>query len=447
MLTKPLLRSVIEDQLKEIESFGQAVPRTVFPQIVSYGGSSAFVIKGVRRCGKSTLLMQLMRTKFASNFLYFNFDDELLAGIRSEDLRSVMEVLIEVLGDKKTVFFDEIQNVKGWELFVNRLMRQGYSVFITGSNADLLSKELGTHMTGRHTDVELYPFSFAEFLAAKSPATIKQGLYSTSQVALLSRLFKDYLLKGGMPESVVLSNERILTEVVDDIIRRDILTRYSIRKPTELKSVLRFLIANSSNMITYRSVAGNFGVKSSVTIEKYISYAAEAYLLFEVRKFERKLKLIDKNPRKIYCIDSGILVKNSPSVLEHKGAILENVVAVHLKRLGKEFYYYKNDKGHEADFVIPSEKTVIQVCYEINSGNTEREAVGLLEAASEMKAKEAFIVTLEQEQELQYRDKKINVRPAWRWLLETERMENITTKAFGIAKGAGPFIRENADRI
>ncbi len=420
MITKPLLRSVIEDQIKEAKSPRQTVPRTVFHEVLSYSGSSAFVVKGVRRCGKSTLLMQLMRTKFNSDFLYLNFDDELLSDITTDDLRLVMETLIELFGDKKRVFFDEIQNVKGWELFVNRLMRQGYSVFITGSNADLLSKELGTHMTGRHTDIELFPFSFLEFLSAKNPGLMKKGLYSTSQTALLSGLFKEYLLKGGMPESVVLSNERILTEVVDDIVRKDILTRYSIRKPNELKSVVRFLIANASNMITYRSVAGNFGIKSPVTVEKYMSYAAETYLLFEVRKFERKLKRVDKNPRKIYCIDSGILVKNSPSVLEHKGAILENAIAVHLKRLGKEFYYYKDENGHEADFVIPSDKTVIQACYELNAGNKDREAGGLLKAVEGTKANEYFIITLEQEQELQYDSKKVKVRPAWRWLLETE---------------------------
>ncbi len=423
MITKPLLRSVIEDQLKEIKNLKHTVPRTVFHEVLSYSGSSAFVIKGVRRCGKSTLLMQLMRTKFNDDFLYFNFDDELLSDLTTDDLRSVMETLIEMLGDKKKAFFDEIQNVRGWELFVNRLMRQGYAIFLTGSNANLLSKELGTHMTGRHTDIELYPFSFLEFLSAKNPEVIKKGLYSTTQVALLSGLFKEYLLKGGMPESVVLSNERILTEIVDDIVRKDILTRYSIRKPIELKSVVRFLIANASNMITYRSVAGNFGIKSSVTVEKYMSYVAETYLLFEIRKFERKLKMIDKNPRKVYCIDSGILVKNSPSVLEHKGAILENTIAVHLKRLGKEFYYYKDENGREADFVIPHDKTVIQVCYELNAGNTEREARGLLKAVERIKAKEYFIITLEQEQELQYDGKKIEVKPAWRWLLETEQIK------------------------
>jgi hypothetical protein len=361
-----------------------------------------------------------MHDRFKDNFLYLNFDDELLSGLDAQDLRAAMETLIEAFGDKKTVFFDEIQNIKGWELFVNRLMRQGYCVFITGSNADLLSKELGTHMTGRHTDVELYPFSFSEFLAAKSPGALEQGLYSASQVALLSKLFKEYLMTGGMPEAVVLSNERMLTEVVEDIIRKDILTRYAVRKPVELKSVLRFLISNSSNMITYRSVAGNFGIRSPVTVEKYISYAADAYLLFEVRKFERKLKMIDKNPRKIYCIDSGILVKNAPAVLERKGAVLENVIAVHLKRLGKEFYYFKSEKGHEADFVIPSDKAVIQVCYELNPGNTGREAAGLLEAVAKTNAKKALILTLEQEEEINYKSHSIRVTPAWRWILEND---------------------------
>ncbi len=420
MITKPLLRSVIDDQKGDIENVCYLVPRKVFQEALSYRGASAFVVKGVRRCGKSTLLMQLMHAKFKDNFLYLNFDDELLGGTAAEDLRTIMETLIEVFGDKKVVFFDEIQNVKGWELFVNRLLRQGYSVFITGSSADLLSKELGTHITGRHTDVELYPFSFAEFLAAKSPDAGKHGLYSTSQVALLSGLFMEYMLGGGFPEAVVMSNERILTSIVDDIIRKDILERYGIRKPIELRSVLRFLIANSSNMITYRSVAGNFGIKSSVTVEKYISYAADAYLLFEVKKFERRLKAIDKNPRKIYCIDSGMLVKNSPSILEHKGAILENVVAVQLKRSGKEFYYYKSIRGKEADFVIPADKTVIQVCYALDSGNMDREVGGLLDAAAETGADKALILTLEQEQEVHRIGKKIRVMPVWRWLLEDQ---------------------------
>ena len=167
MIPKSTLRVVIADQLEELGSLKNGVPREIFSEVASYRGASAFVVKGVRRCGKSFLLKQLFREKFDENFFYFNFDDERIEGFRAEDFQPLMETLIEALGEKKNVFFDEIQNIRGWELFVNRILRQGYRVFITGSNANLLSKELGTHLTGRHVDIELYPFSFREFLKAK----------------------------------------------------------------------------------------------------------------------------------------------------------------------------------------------------------------------------------------------------------------------------------------
>ncbi|MFH1256413.1 MAG: ATP-binding protein [Candidatus Diapherotrites archaeon] len=419
MISKSILRTVIADQLKEMESLKDSVPRTVFPTAVSYSGASAFVVKGVRRCGKSTLLKQLIKAKFENDFFYFNFDDERIEGFKSEDFQPLMETLIEAFGEKKNVFFDEIQNIKGWELFVNRILRQGYKVFITGSNANLLSKELGTHLTGRHVDLELYPFSFAEFLKAKKIEIPKKGIYSTEQKALLSKEFKEYFLKGGMPEVVVFSNEAVLTAILTDIIRKDISERYDIRKPSELKTVLKFLIANSANPITYRSIKNNFDIQSANTIQKYIEYAEETYLVFTVRKLEKKIKRFDKNPKKIYCIDNGIIIKNTPSITEKKGALLENMVAVHLKRLGKEFYYFKT-RNSEADFVVPTEKLAIQVCYELDNKNKERETKGLIEAMHETKATSGLILTLEQEQETTIQNKKRIIKPAWQWLLEKQ---------------------------
>lgn len=419
MIPKSILRTVIADQLKEMDSLKDSVPRTVFPTAVSYSGASAFVIKGVRRCGKSTLLKQLIKAKFENDFFYFNFDDERIEGFKSEDFQPLMETLIGAFGEKKNVFFDEIQNIKGWELFVNRILRQGYKVFITGSNANLLSKELGTHLTGRHVDLELYPFSFAEFLRAKKIEIPKKGIYSTEQKALLSKEFNEYFSKGGMPEVVVFSNEAVLTAVLTDIIRKDISERYYVRKPNELKIVLRFLIANSANPITYRSIKNNFDIQSANTVQKYIEYAEETYLVFTVRKFEKKIKQFDKNPKKIYCIDNGIITKNTPSITERKGALLENMIAVHLKRLGKEFYYFKT-RNSEADFVVPTEKQAIQVCYELDNKNNERETKGLIEAMQETKATTGLILTLEQEQETTIQNKKITIKPAWQWLLEKE---------------------------
>lgn len=419
MISKTTLRTVIADQLEELESIKDSVTRTVFPVAVSYSGASALVVKGVRRCGKSTLLKQLIKARFGEDFFYFNFDDERIGGFKAEDFQPLMETLVEAFGEKKNVFFDEIQNIKGWELFVNRILRQGYKVFITGSNANLLSKELGTHLTGRHVDLELYPFSFTEFLRAKKIEAPKKGIYSTGQKALLSKSFKEYLTTGGMPEVVVFSNEAVLTTVLTDIIRKDISERYDVRKPSELKTVLKFLIANAANPITYRSIINNFAIKSANTVQKYVEYAEEACLVFTVQKFEKKIKKFDKNPKKIYCVDNGIVTKNTPNAIEKKGALLENMVAVHLKRLGKEFYYFKG-RNSEADFVIPAEKQAIQVCYGLDNKNKERETKGLIEAIKETKAATGLILTLEQEQEITVQNKKIIIKPAWQWLLENE---------------------------
>lgn len=420
MISKAILRLVITDQLRELDLLKDSVPRSILQTAISYSGSSAFVIKGVRRCGKSTLVKQLIKAKFEDDFFYFNFDDERIADFKAEDFQTLMETLIEAFGEKKNVFFDEIQNIYGWELFVNRILRQGYKIFITGSNANLLSKELGTHLTGRHVDIELYPFSFTEFLKAQKIEVPKKKFYSTEQKALFSKKFKEYLSSGGMPEAIVFSNNAILTQVLNDIIQKDIVNRYNIRKPAEFKSILKFLITNAANPITYRSIINNFRIQSPNTVQKYIEYAEETYLVFSVRKFEKKIKKFDKNPKKIYCIDNGIITKNSPGVIEKKGAMLENAVAVQLKRLGKEFYYFRGKTNAETDFVIPTEKEAIQVCYELNEDNKEREIKGLLEAAHEIKATSPIILTLEQEQEIGRQNKKIRIKPAWQWLLENE---------------------------
>src|SRR3989338_570011 len=421
MISKQALKTVISDQWKEFESLKDSVPRSVFSKASSYTGASAFVVKGVRRCGKSTLLKQLLKAKFDGNFFYFNFDDDRIAGFITADFQTLIETLIEAYGEKKTVLFDEIQNIAGWELFINRILRQGYKVFITGSNANLISKELGTHLTGRHVDIELYPFSFCEFLKANKIEVPRKGFYSTEQKAQLSKKFKEYILKGGMPEPVVLKNEEMLTQVFNDIVQKDIVTRYNPRKPSELKIVLKFLLANVSNPITYRSIQSNFNIKSANTIQKYTEYAEETYLVFSVQRFEKTLKKFDKNPKKIYCVDNGLILKNTPTILERKGALLENIDAVQLKRIGKEFYYYKNKSSHnEADFVVPDEKTAIQVCYELTDTNKERELKGLTDAMKETKANTGHILTLEQEQEIEYNDKKIPVKPVWQWLIETE---------------------------
>ena len=420
MISKSMLGTVIKDQLLEFEALQDTVPRTVFPKMMSYQGASAVVVKGIRRCGKSTLLKQLMTTRHPNDFWYFNFDDERLTGFSSDDFQPLMETLLELYGKKQYLCFDEIQNIKGWELFVNRMLRQGYKTFITGSNAHLLSRELGTHLTGRHIDIELYPFSFTEYLKARRIDVPKKRMYSTEEKALLSKHFKHYLESGGMPEAVVFSNEAMLPQVVNDILQRDIVNRYNIRKPSELKTVVKFLIANTASPITYRSIRHNFMIQSANTVQKYIEYAEETYLVFTVRRFEKKLKQFDKNPKKIYCVDNGIITKTSSAIYERQGALLENTVAVHLKRLGKEFYYYRGKNGGECDFVIPDGKQVLQVCYELRDDNKERELKGVSEALELLSAKQGYLLTLGQEDQIIRKNRKILVQPVWQWLVEND---------------------------
>lgn len=422
MIDKSILGSVVKDQLKEFEGLKDTVPRTILSQLTHYKGSSAFIVKGVRRCGKSTLMKQIVKARFSEKFYYFNFDDERVVNFRADDFQRLMEVMLELFGKKEAVFFDEIQNIVGWELFVNRLLREGYCVFLTGSNATLLSRELGTRLTGRHVDIELYPFSFAEFLRAKKIETAK-GYFSTEEKAQLSKKFREYLELGGMPEVVVFSNVPILTYVLADIVQKDIVTRYNIRETRSLRMVVNFLVANSANAITYRSLKNNFEIKSANTVQKYVRYLEEAYVIFTVQRFDEKIKRIDKSPKKVYCVDNGIITKNSPSTREIKSVLLENLVAVQLKRLSKEFFYYKSQNGNEVDFIIPSENTFIQVCYELTEGNKDREIRSLLDASSRSKDAKLLIITSEQENRLDVDGKKVLVTPAWQWLLEVEQQD------------------------
>lgn len=420
MFQKSILRTIITDQMLEPKLVDRIVERSQFHALASYEGKSAFVIKGVRRCGKSTMMKQLMETNFSDSYFYLNFDDERLAGFESTDFQTLLETFIELYGDRRNLFMDEIQNVNGWELFVNRILRQGYRVFITGSNANLLSKELGTRLTGRHIDVELYPFSFVEFLKARNVRYRRIGKHSTSSRAILQREFMAYLHTGGMPEVVLGSNKSILSQLIADIVQKDIVGRYALRKSQELRVLLRFLISNAGNSVTHRSIMLNLGMKSANTVEKYISYAEETYLVFEVRKFERKLKKFDKNPKKVYCIDNGIIIRNSPAFGERDGALLENIVAVQLMRLGHEFFYYKGRDGCEVDFIKPATGEAIQVCYELNEKNEKREVKGLVEAARDLKMDKAIILTLDQEEEIIQDGVKIDVKPCWSWLLESD---------------------------
>ncbi|MDR1623536.1 MAG: ATP-binding protein [Tannerellaceae bacterium] len=358
--------------------------------------SFATIITGTRRCGKSTLLLQLLRRDY-QDAIYLNFDDIRLSGFETGDLTRLHREIEK--REIKVLFFDEIQTVEGWEKYINQLLREGYKVFITGSNASTLSVELGTHLTGRHLSMELFPFSYSEFIRFKE---LKNG----------EKAVIDYLKMGGIPEYVKTGISVVLNTLVDDILMRDIAVRYSVRDVTSLRQLTTFLITNIGNLVSANKLVGIFDIKSPATFLEYFSFLKDAYLLEFIPMFSHSLKVQARNPRKVYVMDMGLYTENSVSTSDNMGRRLENLIFLHLRRKYKHIFYYK-DKG-ECDFIAMEKNTVkeaIQVCLTINDENFEREYNGLLGAMQNLGLKEGSIVTLNQSDAFEKDGMEIKIIP------------------------------------
>ena len=278
-------------------------------------------------------------------------------------------------------------------------------VIITGSNAFLLSKELGTKLTGRHLNYELFPFSYKEMLKFKK---FKQGL----------RSFEFYLKHGGFPDYLRLNNPEILQELLNDILAKDIAARYNLKNMKLLKEIATYLLSNSGKEFSYNSLKNIFKLGSVNTAISYVSYFEDSYLLFAVPRFDYSLKKQSVNPKKIYCVDNGFLLANSFTFSSNYGKLLENLVFTQLRRKHNDIYYFK--QKNECDFVLREAGRVtaaIQVCYCLNDDNKERELNGLLEVLNKFKLKEGLILTYDQEDSLVIGKKKITVVPVWKWLI------------------------------
>jgi len=421
MLDKNVFAKVVADQRHDLEQAHARIPRESLALLRPFTVPTAMIVMGVRRCGKSTLLAQFMKQHYDDDFWYVNFDQDQLSNFQVNDFQPMLESLIESFGKKSAIYLDEIQTIKGWELFVNRIMREGYKVYITGSNADLLSKELGTHMTGRHVDFELYPFSFSEFLTAKKYSGPRKKVYGTEERVQLLVWFKSYLLLGGMPEAVIENNAQFSASVVTDVVQKDIIRRYNLRKSNELQTVVRFLLNNVGNETSFRSLSNQHKI-SNVTVQKYLKYLEEAYLVFTVNRFERKIKQFDKNPKKVYAIDNGISGILSTNLNENNGRLLENLVAIELKRRKNPFFYYVNKNKTKTDFVVTQNNQVVQavqVCFDpTNLETLKREEKALIATMNELNLKDGLILTMETDEEKKMEDKTIHCIPTWQWLLE-----------------------------
>lgn len=379
------------------------------------------VIMGVRRCGKSILVHLALREK---KYIYVNFDDERLIGLRAVDLNKILQFSMELNPGTQILFFDEIQNVEGWELFVNRLQRQGYNVIITGSNSKLLSKELATHLTGRYISIELMPFSFAEFLRAKDFQWTESSLYKTQDRAALYSYLGEYLVYGGFPDMVVQGfNPSYLRELYDKIISRDITYRYYVKYSNTLKEIALYCHANLGNRLTFHKTKNAFDISSIHTVKNYFQYLVDAYLIFLLNNFSFKYKEQIKNPRKVYTIDNGFSSAISPKFTQDRGAALENLVFQELYRRQTKFSYFSSQEG-EVDFVIHNHKRVdalIQVAYEMRGADVRRREIkALVKASHHLRCNTLMVLTWEEEGTEKVEGRTISVIPIWKWLLRKD---------------------------
>jgi len=412
------MRQIVIQQKNRLSVGEKTVRREVLDDIVEWlDDDRVIVLTGLRRSGKSTLLGQIMSGM--GSYGYVNFEDERFLGFDAKNFETLNEVLVEVYENPKTYFFDEIQNVTGFEVFVRRLQDQGVKVIITGSNASLLSSELGTRLTGRYRAFEVYPFSFTEFLEFKGIAWNRESLYITEEKVRLLNAFREYLVTGGLPEYLKNRDAEYVKTLYDNIIYRDIIARYSVRKHRTLKELVNILVTNMSCQFTYNSLKKDLGLANAISVKEYISYLSSSYMFFELQRFDYSLRKQLAHPKKAYLVDAAFKLVAGFNFSENHGRMLENLVFLELKRSGVEIFYHSGTR--ECDFVIRDGKKVtgvLQVCLALNDGNRERETAGLTECARKFGLAEGLILTLEEEGEMTADGVRIRIMPVVKWILE-----------------------------
>ena len=376
------------------------------------------VISGIRRCGKSSLLYLIKEEMNLSEeqYCYFNFDDERILTDVSI-LESIYNLHIEIYGREPILFLDEIQNIENWEKFVNRIYERGIKVFITGSNASLLSSEIATSLTGRNKQIELFPFSFAEFLRFNGKSYNLDRLSSRSKSFLIQD-FTKYLEVGGFPIVVKENDTELINSYFQDILYRDIISRYRLTQVKEIKQIGLYFASNISKLFSYSTLMDISGVKSASSIKDYLYYYEQTYLWFYLKKFDYSLKKQIMNPKKVYGIDSAFVHRLGFSFSENKGRILENIVFLDLLRQGKEVFYHTGKK--ECDFVIKKGLKIveaIQVTYSLNDSNFEREISGLQEAMEYYRLGKGTILCFDTIESSKPIPNGIEVQAVWKWLL------------------------------
>ena len=420
MTTQELLPIVAEQKEEFLsEDFASFCPREEERQI-DLKSHLAQVVIGVRRSGKSTMCRKVLREANVKA-AYVNFDDERLAKTQTSDLNNILEALYIVYGDFQYLFLDEVQNIEGWPLFVNRLLRQKMHLIVTGSNAKLLSNELTTHLTGRHHKITLFPFSFEEYARMRQLDT--QALTTKGQAAV-KRELNTYLMNGGLPELLTEKDSQgYIMALLEAIIKRDITLRFKVRYPEVLQRLATYLIDNFAQEYNATTIAELLGV-SDHTIDTYCGYLQEAFLLLVLKKFSYKSRERIRDS-KIYVIDNAFISNRTNTFsTENLGWRLENAIYIELlhrasKRFADVFYY--RDRTFEIDFIVAKDGVVeelYQVCYDMTNEKTrKREVNSLLQGATKFHCSNLTILTFDEQGTITEGDYTIQVKSASQWLL------------------------------
>ena len=415
MMTTSQLEQLVLSQKESFLSRDPGIPREVDASRYRKTGQIV-VISGIRRSGKSTLLRQF--SMLYKNFHYINFDDDRLLEFSLGDFSTLMLVYEKLSPGTKVIFIDEIQNIAGWERFIRRIHDDGYKVFLTGSNAKLLSAELGTHLTGRYIKITLYPFSFREVLRFRS---VSVDRITEKKKARILAEFDRYLTFGGFPEYLKYADPEYLKRTYDDILFRDIIGRFGIREVKAFRQLAHYLFTNMANMASYNALKKALGFKSVVSVRDYVGFLEEAFLVFEIFKYDYSLKKQYVNDKKIYVIDNGMRNAVAFQFSDDRGRLLENCVFIELLRRNAPVYFFKNTG--ECDFVTEDHGKVtaaLQICYELSQKNRDRELDGLTSAMLTLGIKNGIILTYHQEETIVHNGFSLHVLPVWQWLLEYE---------------------------
>ena len=418
--SKDQIKAMLLEQFQSFWGTETGILREQLPEVEQASSSPhAVIISGLRRAGKSTLLAQLAHRLGEDAFFYLNFEDDRLLNFQADDINDLYQNLLEIFGERKIFILDEIQNISGWEYFVRRFMDMGFKFYITGSNASLLSRELGTRLTGRYIAIELFPFSFKEYLRFRDIPLPSLGRMTTVDIAQLQKNLGEYMQAGGIPDALKYPELPILRTLYNDVLYRDIATRYRLGNVGMLKELGFFLMSNIANLISYNKLKQQFNVGSVNTIKTYVEYMEDSWLFFTLNVHDYSVKRQQIAPKKIYSIDTGLSRSVGFQFSPNTGRELENMVFLALRQKNQDVYYLTTPNGYEIDFYLPEKGELIQVSQHLqNPATRERELRALVDALAHTPAKKALILADANQDGFEINSIPVSIRSAAEWLLE-----------------------------